>query len=143
VAPHASLHIYDAVLKDFSGILRYLADSAHILIHGTYHQGIDQAVREVIKTNSGLIDCGFITREPSIGYPVSYQGLRLVRKGAEDSEQLISESYERNNQKTPPFAREYWYFDEYYNRIWKRQQRIPVVQQFTFRGILTELFQQF
>jgi predicted O-methyltransferase YrrM len=112
-----ALHIYDAVLKDFSGVRPYLADGAHILFHDTYHQGIDQAVRNVIETNPGLTDCGFITRNPMIGYPVSYQGLRLVRKGAVNSEQLISEGYERNKQKTPPFSSDVWNFDEHYNRI--------------------------
>ena len=46
-----ALHIYDAVLRDFSGILPYLAESAYILLHDTYHQGIDQAVREVVDAN--------------------------------------------------------------------------------------------
>ena len=111
------LHIYDAVLKDFSGVLPYLADSAHILFHDTYHQGIDRAVQNVIKTSPSLVDCGFITRNPTIGYPVSYQGLRLVRKGAVNSEQLISEGYERNNQQVPPFSPDVWNFDDYYNRV--------------------------
>jgi predicted O-methyltransferase YrrM len=110
-----ALHIYDAVLKDFSGVLPHLADSAHILFHDTYHQGIDQAVRDVITINPNFVDCGFITRNPSIGYPVSFQGLRLIRKGTVNSEKLITEAYERNNQRAPPFSPDIWNFDEYYN----------------------------
>jgi cephalosporin hydroxylase len=112
-----AMHIYDAVLKDFSGVLPYLADGAHVLFHDTYHQGIDQAIRDVMKINPSLVDCGFITRNPTIGYPVSYMGLRLVRKGLVNSEQLITEAYERNGQKAPPFSPDAWNFDEYYNRI--------------------------
>jgi hypothetical protein len=112
-----ALHIYDAVLKDFNGVLPYLAESAYALFHDTYHQGIDQAVRNVIKANSDLIDCGFITRNPAIGFPVSYQGLRLVRRGVVNSEQLISEGYERNNEKPPPFSPDVWDRDVYHDRV--------------------------
>ena len=112
-----ALHIYDAVLKDFRGVLPYLGDGAHILFHDTYHQGIDQAIRDVIKTEPDLLDLGFITRNPTVGYPISYQGLRLVRKGGVNSERLISEAYERNNQKVPRFSPEVWNFDPYFNRI--------------------------
>jgi predicted O-methyltransferase YrrM len=112
------LHIYDAVIKDFGGVLPYLADGAHILFHDTYHQGIDQAIREIVKQHSSLIDCGFITRNPTIGYPVCYQGLRLVRKGQVSSEEIIKEAYQRNDLEAPPFSSDVWNYDEpYYNRI--------------------------
>jgi len=111
------MHIYDAVLKDFKGVLPYLADGAHVLLHDTYHQGIDQAVGEVLRSNSDLVDCGYITRNPTVGLPVSYQGLRLIRKGAVDSERIISEAYERNNQVAPKFSNEFWNRDVYYDTI--------------------------
>lgn len=112
-----ALHIYDAVLKDFNGVLPYLADDAHILFHDTYHQGIDQAIRQIVETNPNFVDCGFITRNPWIGYPVSYNGLRLVRKGPVDSEKLITEAYVHSGQEAPSFSSDFWNFDFYYNRI--------------------------
>jgi predicted O-methyltransferase YrrM len=111
-----AMHIHDAVRADFLGVLPYLGDGAHVLFHDAFHQGIDQAIREVLNNNREFADCGFITRNAQVGYPVSYQGLRLVRKGAVNAERLISECYERQFQKTPPFSEEFWNFDEYYNR---------------------------
>ena len=62
-------------------------------------------------------EAGFITRNPAIGFPVSYMGLRLIRKGVVNSEQLITEAYERTGQKAPAFSSDVWNFDVYYNRI--------------------------
>jgi predicted O-methyltransferase YrrM len=111
------MHVYDAVKADFEGVMPFLADGAHILFHDTYHQGIDRAIRDVLAAHPGLVDCGFITRNPEPGSPVSYQGLRLVRKGVVNSEGLITESYQRNSKPVPPFSEEYWNYDPYYNRM--------------------------
>ncbi len=70
----------------------FKADGAHILFHDTYHQGIDKAINQVISENPKLIDLGFITRNPDVQKPVSYQGLRLVRLGEVDSHTLIVEA---------------------------------------------------
>jgi predicted O-methyltransferase YrrM len=118
-----ALHIYDAVLKDFRGVLPYLAPDAHVLFHDTYHQGIDAAIREVMAENPGLVDCGFITRSTVVAAPVSGQGLRLIRNGQVDSERLISEAYERHNQTPPPFTKDLWNYDEYYEKILKPKAR--------------------
>ena len=112
-----AMHIHDAVRADFMGVLPYLGDGAHVLLHDTFHQGVDQAIREVLDDNPYLVDCGFITRNAEVGFPVSYQGLRLVRKGAVNSESLIAECYERQNRTVPPFSEELWNYDEYYNRV--------------------------
>lgn len=114
-----AMHIHDAVIADFKGVLPYLNEGAHILFHDTFHQGINQAICEVLLENPILVDLGFITRDPAIGFPVSYQGLRLVRKGAVNGEQLITESYRHQGQKVPAFSEKYWNHDEYYNRISK------------------------
>lgn len=123
-----AMHIYDAALNDFRGVLPYLADGAHVLFHDAYHQGIDEAVREVLRANSDLVDCGFITRSPTIGFPVSFQGLRLIRNGMVDSERLISEGYERQDHIAPPFCKDYWNHDDYYERIKLRQPNVAKPQ---------------
>ena len=105
-----ALHIYDAVIEDFRGVLPFLSDGAHILFHDAYHQGIDQAIRTVLNENNDLFDCGFITRNPEVYTPVSYQGLHLIRKGSVQGkrEALITEAYERTGNAPPHFSREFW-----------------------------------
>jgi predicted O-methyltransferase YrrM len=117
-----ALHIYDAALADFRGCLPHLADGAHVLFHDAYHQGLDQAIRDVLSENSELVDCGIITRNAPPTFPVTGQGLRLIRKGAVDSKRLISEVYERDNKTPPPFTRDVWNYDEAYNRFLSEKQ---------------------
>jgi predicted O-methyltransferase YrrM len=117
-----ALHIYDAALADFRGCLPHLADGAHVLFHDAYHQGLDQAIGEVLVENSELVDCGIITRNAPPTFPVTGQGLRLIRKGPVDSKKLIREAYERNNETPPPFSRDVWNYDESYNRILSEKQ---------------------
>jgi predicted O-methyltransferase YrrM len=112
-----ALHIYDAVLSDFMGILTHLALGAHVLLHDTYHQGIDAAIRKVVAENSDLVDCGFVTRNAVINASDVGQGLRLVRKGPVESEKMISEAYERNDLAPPPFTKDVWNYDTYYTRV--------------------------
>ena len=71
-----ALHTHDAVLADFRGVMPHLAAGAHILVHDTYHQGICTAVNEMLEEHPQLADCGFVTRNPDVGTPVSYQGLQ-------------------------------------------------------------------
>ena len=120
-----ALHIYDAVLADFRGCLPYLADGAHVLIHDTYHQGIDQAISDMLRDNPEFVDCGFLTRNAPALSPVTYQGLRLIRKGSVESKKLISEVYERNNKTPPLFTRDVWNYDVYYNRI--SREKTPAI----------------
>jgi len=115
-----ALHIYDAVLQDFLGVLPHLAPGAHVLFHDTYHQGIDAALRHVVTNNPVLIDCGFITRSAIVSTPVSGQGLRLVRNGPVESERMISEVYERHGQLPPPFTKDLWNCDDHYKRLTKQ-----------------------
>lgn len=112
-----ALHIYDAVLADFRGCLPHLADGAHVLFHDAYHQGVAEAIGTALAENLAFNDCGLITRDASIGFPVSYGGMRLLRKGGVDSKELISAAYQRNNHTPPPFSREVWNYDPYYNRL--------------------------
>ncbi len=108
-----ALHIYDAVLADFEGVIPYLNDGAHVLFHDAFHQGISAAISKVLSQHSKFVDCGFITRNPILGYPVSYQGLRLVRYGTQDDDTIIKQAYVSRDQETPEFAPKYWNYDEY------------------------------
>lgn len=108
-----ALHIYDAVLADFKGVIPYLNDGAHVLFHDAYHQGINAAISEVLLKDSRFVDCGFITRNPDLGHPVAYQGLRLVRFGTQDSEEQIKQAYISKDHEIPEFSSKYWNYDEF------------------------------
>jgi hypothetical protein len=112
-----AMHTHDHVVADFTGVLPYVPTGGHILFHDTFHQGIDQGVREVIAANPDLVDCGFITRNAVVAYPVSGQGLRMVRKGMVDGERLIAEAYESSNLAAPSFSREVWNYDRHHERV--------------------------
>jgi cephalosporin hydroxylase len=120
-----ALHTHDAVLADFRGIIPYLSAEAHVLLHDTYHQGIYEAVNKVLSEHPDFVDCGFLTRNPSISVPVFYQGLRLIRKGCVDGKRLINEAYCRAGLPVPPYSADIWNYDEYANRIGKGVNPIP------------------
>ena len=110
-------HTYDSVLADLRGVIPLLADGGHILCHDAFHQGINAAVHTVLKQHTNLIDCGFITRNPSLGQPVSYCGFRLIRAGDTNSLAIIADGYTREGMLPTPFSTEYWNFDEYAIRM--------------------------
>lgn len=108
-----ALHIYDAVVADFEGVIPFLSDGSHVLFHDAYHQGVAGAISDVISKDSRFIDCGFITRNPVLGEPVAYQGMRLVRFNTLSDEVLIEQAYKRSSQQVPEFATKYWNYDDY------------------------------
>ena len=114
-----ALHTYDAVLADFRGVLPYLGAQAYVLFHDTYHQGINEAINKILSENPDFADCGFITRNPYVGTPVSYQGLRLIRRGNIDGAGLIAEAYLNGGMEVPTFSGELWNYDEFANQIGK------------------------
>lgn len=114
-----ALHIHDAVLADFRGVAPYLDKNAYVLFHDTYHQGINEAINKILLENQDFVDCGFLTRNPAVSTPVSYQGLRLIRKGPVNGVELISDAYSLNGLTAPAFSEEFWNYDEFANRIGK------------------------
>jgi predicted O-methyltransferase YrrM len=112
-----AMHTGDAVHADFLGVLPFLEDGAHILFHDAFHQGVSTAIQEVIDANETLVDLGFITRNPELGSPISYQGLRLVRRGPVDFRALINNAYQTAGQTPPPIHRAFRNYDVYANRI--------------------------
>ena len=119
-----ALHIHDAVLADFRGVIPYLGMKAHVLFHDTYHQGINEAISKILSENPDFVDCGFLTRNPDIGTPVSYQGLRLIMRGSVDGIELITEGYLRNGLAAPTFSEKLWNYDEFANRIGKGVKQV-------------------
>jgi predicted O-methyltransferase YrrM len=112
-----AMHTGDAVHADFLGVLPFLEDGAHILFHDAFHQGVSTAIQEVIEANETLVDLGFITRQPQLLSPISYQGLRLVRKGPVDFRALINNAYHAAGQTPPPIHRAFRNYDVYANRM--------------------------
>jgi len=114
-----ALHTHDAVKKDLAGVLPYLADGAHIILHDTFHQGVNQAVEEFVAASESIVDCGFLSRDPSFLGPVGYNGLRMLRHREVKSRKLIAEAFARKGRPEPSFDPEIWNWDEYQNRITK------------------------
>jgi predicted O-methyltransferase YrrM len=112
-----AMHTGDAVHADFLGLLPFLDDGAHLLFHDAFHQGVSSAIQEVIDANETLVDLGFVTRNPELGSPISYQGLRLVRKGPVDFRALINNAYQTAGRTPPPIHRAFRNYDVYANRI--------------------------
>lgn len=112
-----AMHTGDHVHADFLGVLPFLEDGAHIVFHDAFHQGVSTAIQEVIEGNGALVDLGFVTRHPQLGSPISYQGLRLVRKGPVDFRALINNAYHAERQTPPPIHRAFRNYDVHANRI--------------------------
>lgn len=112
-----AVHTYSAVKMDLQGVLPYLAEHAHILLHDAFHQGINQAAREFLEAHSDFFDLGLMSRNASVGHPVSYTGMRLLRKGAVDFEAALSEAHEREGRPPPEFNADFWDHDPYAQRM--------------------------
>ena len=113
-----AMHTHDHVLADFQGVIPHLAHGAHVLLHDSFHQGIHQAVLEIMAEHPDFVDCGFLTRFPEISdAPVAYQGLRMVRAGSPDGREVIAEAFRRESRPVPTFDPELWNWDHYWNRV--------------------------
>jgi cephalosporin hydroxylase len=113
-----AMHTHDHVLADFRGVVPHLAPGAHILLHDTFHQGIDRAIAEVLGEHPTFVDCGFVTRHPEItDAPVAYQGLRLVRAGTPNTQAIIAGAYQRAGCPAPFFSPDLLNWDHYWNRL--------------------------
>lgn len=113
-----AMHTHDHALADFRGVAPHLAAGGHVLLHDTFHQGIDRAVAEVLDEHPGSVDCGFLTRYPNItAAPVAYQGLRLIRLGTPDSRELIAEAYRRSGRPAPEFSPDLLNWDHHWNLL--------------------------
>jgi predicted O-methyltransferase YrrM len=112
-----AVHTYSAVKKDLNGVLEYLSETAHIVFHDAFHQGIDQAVEEFLSDNPEFTDLGILSRNAEPREPVSYAGLRVLRKGKTSFEALLGDAHQKAGLPAPHLSREFWDFDPYANRI--------------------------
>lgn len=113
-----AMHTHDHVLADLRGVLPHIREGGHILLHDTFHAGINAAITKTIASNPSLFDCGFITRHPTINddAPVAYQGLRLIRKGHVSGEALISQAFAEKG-RTADMSPSIYNWDYYWNRV--------------------------
>lgn len=112
-----AVHTYAAVKADLEGVLPFLAESAHILLHDAFHQGIDQAVLEFLEKHPEFQDLGILSKNADVGLPVSYAGLRLLRRGPTPFLTDLSDAHARAGLEAPKLDPETWNFDPYANRI--------------------------
>jgi predicted O-methyltransferase YrrM len=112
-----AVHIYDCVLADFKGVIPYLNPGAHVLFHDAFHQGVNAAIDCILAENPKFVDCGFMSRNPELGTPVAYQGLRLVRYGTVKSEEMISHAYTSRSLEPPRFSKKFWNYDLFAMRV--------------------------
>lgn len=113
-----AMHTHDHVLADLRGVLPHLAPGGHVLLHDAFHLGIDRAAAEVMADRPDLVDCGFLTRHPTLGdAPVAYQGLRLIRSGTPDGRDMIAGAYRRAGRPEPDFSPDLLNWDSYWNMI--------------------------
>ncbi len=76
-------HTYDAVRRDVSGVLPYLADSAYLLFHDANLPDVRRAIDELVAASEELTDCGLMSVEPTVlyqnGESITFAGLRLLK----------------------------------------------------------------
>ncbi len=113
-----AMHTHSHSLADLREVLPFMAEGGHVLLHDTFHQGIDQTVSMVISENTHVVDCGFLSRHPEItDAPVAYQGLRLLRVGTQSSDDIIRSAYVREGKPEPAFSSDLWDWDHHWNRL--------------------------
>lgn len=112
-----AVHTYSAVKEDIRGVLPHLADTAHLLFHDAFHQGINQAVDEFLAEHSDFTDHGMVSKNPEVGLPVSYGGLRLVKRGGTGFPSALAAAHAGAGMAPPELSPEVWDHDPYANRI--------------------------
>lgn len=113
-----AMHTHDHVLADFSGVVPHLKQGSHVLLHDTFHIGINAAISEVLSANPSYVDCGFMTRHPELtDAPVAYQGLRLIRVGGVDGPSLIKDAFAKGGRDEPSISPDLFNWDHHWNRV--------------------------
>jgi hypothetical protein len=105
-----AMHLYACVLDDLTAIAPYVANGAHILLHDTYHLGIDAAVSTFVLDHPDLVDLGIITTHPVGDGKILGQGLRLLRVGPVNSGKHLSDAYGALMPSDPSAL---WNYDEF------------------------------
>jgi cephalosporin hydroxylase len=113
-----AMHTHDHVYADFNGVIPHMADGGHVLLHDTFHVGINQAVEEILEANPRFTDCGFLTRYPNIlaDTTVAYEGLRLIRTSTPTNHDTMRRAYDLTG-KNASLSPELINWDHYWNRV--------------------------
>ncbi|MEO1467692.1 MAG: class I SAM-dependent methyltransferase [Pseudomonadota bacterium] len=112
-----AVHTYSAVKSDLAGVAPLMAPGGHVLFHDAFHQGINEAVDEFLRANPDFVDLGMVSRNASVELPVSYFGLRLIRKGPLDFAAELGRAHARDGTPMPALSAEVWDHDPYAERM--------------------------
>jgi hypothetical protein len=75
-------HTTEGVIRDIDGILPYLEDDAHLLLHDAHFHEVAEGIRVAVeRQGNNLVDCGLISTEKTDDpkNKVVWGGLRLLR----------------------------------------------------------------
>lgn len=113
-----AMHTHDHVLADFNGVVPHMIVGGHVLLHDTFHVGINKAIETVLAENPQFTDCGFITRYPSImeNAPVAYEGLRLIRTGTIANQETMQSAFNLTG-KNASLSSDLINWDHHWNNI--------------------------
>lgn len=113
-----AMHTHDHVFADFNAVIPHMAPGGHVLLHDTFHIGINTAIEEVLRANPAFSDCGFLTRYPSImpDAPVAYEGLRLIRISTPPNHDTMRKAYGLTG-RDASLSPEMINWDHYWNRV--------------------------
>jgi cephalosporin hydroxylase len=113
-----AMHTHDHVYADFNAVIPHMASGGHVLLHDTFHVGIHTAIEKVLAANPDFIDCGFLSRYPSVlpDAPVAYEGLRLIRTGTPPNHDTMRKSY-RLAGGDASLSPDLINWDHYWNRV--------------------------
>jgi len=112
-----AVHTYSAVKSDLEGILPHLPENTLLLFHDAFHQGVNQAVDEFLNEHGQFIDWGMVSRNAAVGAPVSYAGLRLMRRSIPAFSTELAEAHERAGVAAPVLSSEFRDHDPYAIRM--------------------------
>jgi predicted O-methyltransferase YrrM len=116
------INIYDQAKRDIEGVLPYMAPTSYILINNPFHYGVAQAIRESIRANSTLHDCGYVctSADATVLPNLAYQGLQLLRVGPETSEPqpYIDRAFRALGKAPPSYS-----VDSLNDDVWYSRQR--------------------
>lgn len=112
-----AVHTYSAVKADAVALAELIEIGGHILFHDAYHQGINQAIDEFLTEHPDFVDCGIVSRNADAGTPVSYLGMRLVRRGTRAFQSELAELHQNAGLDAPELSSDVWDYDPYAIRM--------------------------
>ena len=113
-----AVHTYTAVKTDLTGVLPVLSPDGYILFHDAFHQGINQAVDEFLEENKDFVDLGILSKNPVPGTPITYCGLRLIKRGKViDYASDLGAAHAAAGLEEPKLDKAVWDYDIYANLV--------------------------